>query len=387
MLSGYYGEPVALAMKIIVKVGEVLGAEKLIKVGHVHISGVSYSNIGEPGLRFMEKLLGPGPEVKVYTTVNPTCIDLGGGIDLFDKSLLPGQLRINKLLESIGVKPVYTCIPYVLRKPCPREHLAWGESNAVAVANSIYGAYTNREGGPLTIASAITGRTYYSGLHVLGNRVPRYMVSVEEPILDEAMASLLGLYIGEAVKDIPYLRYGGVAGLLQLKELLASAAASGSHGLIVIDGITPQGTYGMEERIEKLVVDWSVLRETYDRWSEPLELEGYTLAYIGCPHYSLNDIVHLVKMVSRYRRVRDNVFFLLTIPYSYYGSLDGYIDVLRSRGIHVAYGTCPIVSRFTRGFDKVLTNSGKVLFYLSRLHGLRVSLGSLKDIVEVVMEK
>jgi len=37
------------------------------------------------------------------------------------------------------------------------EHLAWSESSAVALANSVLGARTNREGGPSALAAAILG--------------------------------------------------------------------------------------------------------------------------------------------------------------------------------------------------------------------------------------
>ncbi len=98
MLSGEYGEAVALAMRILVKVGETLGADRLIPVRHVHISGVSYSNIGDPGLEFIRSLMGRGAKTRVYTTVNPGCADLGGSSHIIDQGLLPMQRAINRVL-------------------------------------------------------------------------------------------------------------------------------------------------------------------------------------------------------------------------------------------------------------------------------------------------
>ncbi len=387
MYRGEYGRAVEIAMKVIVKVGEAIGAERLVKVDHVHVSGVSYRNISDPGLEFIESLASMGGSFQVYTTVNPTCIDLGGLVKVFDQGLVDGQLRIIKALKKLGVKPVYTCIPYSIRKPNMDEHLAWGESNAVAIANSVYGARTNREGGPLTIASALTGRTYYAGLHILSNRVVGVEVFLEQEMFDEAWASILGLYIGEYVTVIPYIHGASRWGFMEVKEFLASAAASGSHALVVLEGYTPPETYVMGSSVERLCIGMDVLESYYDRVSSTVEVDGYTLVYIGCPHLDSSDLRRLASRVEKYSGLKNNVLFLVTIPYAYYGLFREEIEILRSRGIDVAYGVCPIVSLFREKPDKVLTNSGKALFYLTRWHKLDVGLASIDRILEVVMVK
>ncbi len=387
MLNGEYGEAVQLAMRIIVKVGEALRAEKLVEVGHVHISGVSYSNIGDPGLKFIEKLASSNTSFRVFTTVNPTCIDLSGRTSIFSMEYIDGQLRINRALEKLGAYPTYTCIPYEIRRPSPNEHLAWGESNAVAMANSVYGARTNREGGPLTIAAALTGRTYYAGLHLMENRIARYWVRIGYELVDEADASILGLYIGEHLDDIPLIMGTGGWSTYMVKEFLASAAATGSHALVVLDPITPENTYTVADNPENITIDREEIRRFYNKYSSTPEIHDDTLVYIGCPHLSLSEFRYMVEVISRYKCVRRGVTFLFTIPYSLIDTTSKYMDLLRSKGVHVAYGTCPIVSRFRDKPGKVLTNSGKALFYLSRLHGLDVSLLGFRDIVERVMVK
>lgn len=387
MLNGEYGEAVELAMKIIVKVGESLGANRLIEVSHVHISGVSYSNIGDPGLRLIEKLAEKDGTFRVFTTVNPTCIDLSGNTDIFSKELIEGQIKIIEALEKMGAKPTYTCIPYSVRRPRPNEHLAWGESSAVAMANSYYGAYTNREGGPLTIASALTGRTYYAGLHILENRIVEYKLKIEYALVDEADASLLGLYVGDNIHGVPMVEDTRSWSYYMIKEFLASAAATGNHALIVLDSITPENTYVINDRIEKVLIDRRDIMNFYNKYSSTPDIMGKTLVYIGCPHLSIEEVKFMVDTISKYRGVRENIVFLFTVPYSLAGKIQGYVEILKRRGVFVAYGTCPIVSRFMEKPDKVLTNSGKALFYLSRLHGLDVSLLGFKDIVRRVMVK
>ncbi len=384
MYSGEYGEATALAMKIIVKVGEVMGAEKLVKVKHVHVSGVSYYNIREPGLLFLKKIVEEGAIARAYTTVNPSSIGLCGCTELFSRELVDGQYMINSVLEKMGVRPVYTCVPYLVRTPSPGEHLAWGESNAIAMANSFYGAFTNREGGPLTIAAAITGRTYYSGLHLINNRIVEAIITPPE-INDEALASLLGLYIGEYVDVKPMIAGAWKWSFLSIKEFLASTAASGSHALVVLDKITPLNTYRVSSSLEKISIDEKELKLYKDRVSESIDFKGYVLAYIGCPHTSYLELKELVNYILSYKRVRDNVDLLITIPLHYHSLLSDEIKYLVEKGVKIAGGVCPIVSVLNKKPDLVITNSGKALFYLKKLHGFRVAIASAKEIVRDVM--
>ena len=57
-------------MEILVALGNIYGAEKLIKVGSVQVAGVSYHNLGDAGLEFLNELAKDG-KVKVLTTLNP----------------------------------------------------------------------------------------------------------------------------------------------------------------------------------------------------------------------------------------------------------------------------------------------------------------------------
>ncbi|MEM3540357.1 MAG: aconitase X, partial [Thermoplasmata archaeon] len=74
MLNGEMGEAKRKAMEIIVKLGDFFGAENTIDVENVHISGISYKNLGDPGLDFLKKF--KNEKVKVKTTLNPIGFDL-----------------------------------------------------------------------------------------------------------------------------------------------------------------------------------------------------------------------------------------------------------------------------------------------------------------------
>ena len=77
MLSGKKGEAVALSMRILVKLGELYGAEEMQPISKVlHIDGCCYQTAGDAGLDFAEKLAVLGVKVVVPTTTNITGRDI-----------------------------------------------------------------------------------------------------------------------------------------------------------------------------------------------------------------------------------------------------------------------------------------------------------------------
>jgi predicted aconitase len=44
-------------MEILVALGEIFGAKSLIDVGSVQVAGVSYHNLGDAGLEFLDSLV------------------------------------------------------------------------------------------------------------------------------------------------------------------------------------------------------------------------------------------------------------------------------------------------------------------------------------------
>ncbi|NPA99172.1 MAG: DUF521 domain-containing protein [Crenarchaeota archaeon] len=376
ILSGEEGWVKAKALRVIVKVGEALGADELVKIRHAHVSGISYTNIGEPGLKFLEELAENGAEATVYTTSNPTCIDLAGESSLIDQGYLDQQLLVNKALEKMKIKPTYTCLPYMLRPPSPHEHLTWGESNAVAMANSFYGARTNREGGPIALLASITGYIYNAGLHKLEERCVKTLIKYEDK-LDDLTASLLGLWIGENIDEIPMIELSTIPRIQDVKLLLASAAATGSHALIVIKGLTPLKTY-IEDINDKITIRRKDLIRTYkdNIWSG----KNYSLAYIGCPHLSATETLRIIKLLEKkYDRTMGKI--ILSIPPLVSSLFRKELEALRNKNIEVITGTCPVVARFKYRPDIIVTNSGKAFFYLRKLHRLDVRLASLNSII------
>jgi predicted aconitase len=70
MAAGKYGNATQKAMEILVALGEIYGAKRLIDITSVQIAGVSYANLNEPGMKWLESMAKDG-EVRVFTTLNP----------------------------------------------------------------------------------------------------------------------------------------------------------------------------------------------------------------------------------------------------------------------------------------------------------------------------
>ena len=56
MLSGQAGHATKKSMEILVALGEIYEADRLVQVSSVQVSGVSYKNLGDAGLDFLKEL-------------------------------------------------------------------------------------------------------------------------------------------------------------------------------------------------------------------------------------------------------------------------------------------------------------------------------------------
>src|SRR5436190_17336947 len=142
------------AMQILLALSRLSEAERLVPITSAHVSGASYKMIGDPGIEFLEDF-AQSARVSVPTTVNPLGTDLAQWQALgIPPEFAEKQARIARAYETMGVRPTFSCTPYLLGvRPAFGDHLAWAESSAVCFANSVLGARTNREGGPAALAA------------------------------------------------------------------------------------------------------------------------------------------------------------------------------------------------------------------------------------------
>ncbi|RLF95581.1 hypothetical protein DRN50_03535, partial [Thermococci archaeon] len=139
ILNGEKGEVYEKVFRLLVRLGDIYGADKMIQVGSVQVAGVSYKSIGDPGRDFLEDFAEKGAKVKVLTFLNPAGMDMENWKELgFPEDFAENQIRIMNAFKKMGIVVTATCTPY-LAGNLPRfgEHIAWSESSAVSFSNSV----------------------------------------------------------------------------------------------------------------------------------------------------------------------------------------------------------------------------------------------------------
>ena len=139
ILTGEHGPVLERSMRLLVRLGEIYGADKMIPIGSVQVAGVSYKSIGDPGLEFLNDYANQGAKVSVLTFLNPAGMDLDNWQELgFPKEFAEKQQKIMEAFRKMGIIISATCTPYLAGNlPRYREHIAWSESSAVSFANSV----------------------------------------------------------------------------------------------------------------------------------------------------------------------------------------------------------------------------------------------------------
>ncbi|MBN1975978.1 MAG: aconitase X catalytic domain-containing protein [Anaerolineae bacterium] len=386
MLSGELGPGVRKAMEIVVALGRIYGARRLVEVGSVQVAGVSYRNLGEAGLDFLSQWADQGVRVRVSTTLNPAGMDLHAWRELgFSEIFARRQLAVIEAFERFGVRATCTCTPYLVGNvPRLGEHVAWAESSAVSYANSVLGARTNREGGPSALAAAITGRTAAYGLHLDESRCAKLRVDVCCPVQSLADFGALGYLVGKAAGNrVPYFVGLEGAGPNALKALGAAMAASGAVALYHVAGVTPEAD--MQDTLsrdhETLVVD--DLRPAYAALNS--DVRGIDLVWFGCPHAGLEEIAEIVWLLDG-RRVGTALWITAARDVRQQAEVQGLVAAVEACGGRVVADMCAVVAPMQElGFRTVATSSAKGATYLPSHAGLIVRYGTIAQCVEAAV--
>jgi predicted aconitase len=360
-------------MKILVRLGELFGASRLIPIDSAHVSGVSYKTLGDAPIEFLEALADTGGKARVKTTLNPQGFDPEYLVRKMPEHIRRSQFGILSQFERMGITPCLTCTPYYLEKPRKGSHLAWAESSAVVYANSVAGACTNREGGPSALASAIIGKTPDYGMHKAENRQPNILVNVEKPLKNETEFGALGIHLGKILRDkIPLIKGLRNPAEDSLKQLGAALAATGMTNMFCIEN-APTDTKGLE-RIDVEPKDVAKTVETLLTAStqEP------DLVFIGCPHCSLKEIKRTAELSNGKKAKASKECWVCTSRYVKERALADVIKIERS-GAHVLTDVCTVVS-WTEllGIRTIMTNSAKTAHYAPTLNKAQTILAPLE---------
>ena len=115
LLDGGDGAAAALAMQLLLRVGEAVGAPCFIDVTRAHVDGCLHH--GAVSLDFVRHVAALGGRVRVPTTLNV------GSMDLIHPELFQGPPALAaagrdlmKFHEVLGCLPTFTCAPYQTRR-------------------------------------------------------------------------------------------------------------------------------------------------------------------------------------------------------------------------------------------------------------------------------
>jgi hypothetical protein len=385
-LAGDGGEVIERMFRLLVRLGEIYGADRMIPVSSAQVAGVSYKSLGDPGMEFLEDYAGKGAKVKMVTFLNPAGMDIEDWKEMgIPPDFAEKQLRIMNAFRKMGIIISATCTPYLAGNlPRYREHIAWSESSAISFSNSVIGARTNREGGPSALAAALCGVTPNYGLHLDENRKPQLLVNVEATLEDNADFGALGYVVGKQAKNrIPFFKGIKDADSDQLKSLGAAMAASGAVALYHVEGITPEAHLMNAEGLESISVTGKDLDDTFSKLSTGKEPD---IVILGCPHSSLKEIMTVARKLEG-KKLKKPLWVCTSRMVKEAANRMGFTQTIENAGGKVVADTCMVVSPIEDiGYKTTAVNSGKAANYLPGFCKQNVVFSRLNTLIEQVTE-
>ncbi len=396
MQAGAFGESVRWAIKQQIDVARFFGAARLLPVASVHASA-EIGIMGENGLSLLEKMSREGARVRVPSTTAACSVDFCRWREFcLSSSHVEQERELHECFHSMGFVDTSTCINYqTVSPPRFREHLAWGDTGAVAFANGVMGARSNYEGGPASIAAALTGYTAEYGFHVDGNRRATYVFEIDGRLQGASDWGALGALIGSELAD--YWRVPAIVApdcsptVDELKHLAASLASFGSTAMFHVIGATPEAAtldaacQGDMQDITRRRLTRQDIASVYQRF--PATQQRIDLVVFSAPQLSLFEVKEIVDVLGG-RQVASGTRLIITVNHQVEGELNrlGLSQALFSAGAELLTGTCfyvmsPAEVRSRFGFQTLVTPSAK-LANIAGGFGYRPTLLDMRSCVE-----
>ncbi|MDH5794021.1 MAG: aconitase X catalytic domain-containing protein [Candidatus Bathyarchaeota archaeon] len=379
--DGEFGWANQICMKILVRLGELFNATRLIPINSAHVSGVSYKTLGDAPSDFLEALANADAKVKVKATLNPQSFDREYLYKKLPPDLRQKQSDIMTYFEKMGFTESLTCTPYYLENPKRGSHLAWAESSAVVYTNSVIGAWTNREGGPSALAAAIIGKTPDYGIHKAENRQPKVLVKLEKQLQSEVEFGALGIFLGKILEDeIPIIQGLQNASKDNLKQLSAALASTGMVNMFCREN------RGVKfNAIEKINVETKDIKHTIENLTTTSTQEP-DLVFVGCPHCSQNEIKQASELIGS-GKVKDRTEFWVCTSRHIKEKAKKYVEKIEKSGGHILTDTCAVVTWTDKlGIKTIMTNSAKTAHYVPTLNNAETILASIKECLQTALK-
>jgi predicted aconitase len=378
ILAGEQGRGRQKAMELVVALGDIYGAKRLIPISSAQVSGASFKTVGDAGIKFIEDFSSEA-KVSVRASLNPLGLDEKRWRKMdVSPEFQQKQARIVSAYRSMGIEMLFTCTPYLAgNRPRKGQHLAWAESSATVFANSFLDARTNREGGPSALAAAIIGKTAEYGLHLDENRKPRIQVDIEE--IPDGMVPLAGYLVGKiAGKRLPYVK-GARLTADQHKSFGAAMAATGAVSMYV------HKSPGERKKVDTSLIEECVSLPRSELVSCADGLRGddsWDLVAFGCPHLSSSEVRSMARYLKR-RKPNKLCDVWFCTSRKVFAKCPNEIAVLRRFG-KVLCDTCMVVAPIEQMYRRSASDSGKAMAYLPTLGKQRASFRTTSALLEAI---
>jgi predicted aconitase len=328
ILNGSKGEEMAKVMKIVVRHGAALGADRLVDLGGApHTSLYIGPGYMGPMIKMFDECARAGLKSYAPYTVNPRPYDLYNVNNnprdfelIYEGYTLQPELEyVHSRLGALDFN-TRSCACYVDEvgnAPPPGTYVAWAESSAVNYGNSVLGLRTNRNAAGMELLCALLGKAPNFGLTTDEGRQAKWLVEVRTK--GEPDWGVVGTAIGrKVIEDVPYItgldKYlGGKLtneNMHKLKAMGSATAAAGAVGLYHVENVTPdakeKGRDLLVEGYQTYVIDDAEqerVRGTFkNMWTE--KDAAPTHCFIGCPHNTYYEIHKWGKMVTEAMKKR-----------------------------------------------------------------------------------
>jgi predicted aconitase len=387
-LDGKAGEGAALAMKILVGIGEAFDAGRMVPITRAH---VALSN-QEADLWFAEKLARAGAKCTISPTVNPGfCLDFFRDKQMGTQQDYHLMKRTFDAYKKLGAQLNFSCTPYLFDNiPRINEVISFSESSATPFVNSIWGARSNRESAQSALCAAIIGKVPEYGLIVQSNRRATAKVVVEAPLSDDFAYQQLGWVVPKKIGyRIPV--FEGIPSGVSMEALMNLGAQLNTAGAVPmyhIVGVTPEAPsleaalHGEEPEIEVRITqyDLDAQLENFSDTPGPIEFVMF-----GCPHLTMRQVKEVANIVEG--RTLCTEMWMLTSSYTYeMAKRTGVLDIIQNAGGNIVPDTCidQPCWRHLAG-KRGATDSPKCAYY-TRRRDMRLVVRDLKTCVEAALK-
>ena len=401
MLDGEFGPGVQRGMALLVKYGELFEAERLVPVSSVHVVPL------DPYDWLLEMEEG-GAKVRTMVDMNPYFLDPNRWREMGIPERYGGRQessfydRMN-IYNRMGMLPTLTCAPYSVGFiPRRNAFLSWAASSGQTIANSVFGARTDRTGGPTALAAATTGKFPYLGLLVPENRYGMVLAEPEGLDVESFTCADYGAfsyYLGELAGDRNVVINGFPSSMTleQCKFTCSPLPVSGAVAMCHMVGVTPEAptleaALGGKQPQERIVIGKKELAKAYESLTSA-ETNDVGLVAFGCPHCTIPEIGEIARLLDGKRLSANTKLWVSTgSQIRLLAERAGYVNIIEKAGGLVLADCCacgagsPFVYS---GLEPVTiaTDSARGAHYLPRTTAGRVKVhyGSMGKCIEAAI--